>query len=113
MGFSIWRASSKIILYLIEMKSMQDIVDSIDTVSESKGYDEVIKLLQEAKEQEIPLDEGIGKAILGAAAGVTVGPNIMKGVCKVLGISESGALGNLMTSRLILTALAGYLGYKN
>ena len=95
------------------MKSMQDIVDSIDTVSESKGYDEVIKLLQEAKEQEIPLDEGIGKAILGAAAGVTVGPNIMKGVCKVLGISESGALGNLMTSRLILTALAGYLGYKN
>ena len=37
----------------------------------------------------------------------------MKGVCKVLGISESGALGNLMTSRLILTALAGYLGYKN
>ena len=95
---------------------MQDIVDSIDTidtVSESKGYDEVIKLLQEAKEQEIPLDEGIGKALLGAAAGVTVGPNIMKGVCKVLGISESGALGNLMTSRLILTALAGYLGYKN
>ena len=113
MGFSIWGASSKIILYLIEMKSMQDIVDSIDTVSESKGYDEVIKLLQEAKEQEIPLDEGIGKALLGAAAGVTVGPNIMKGVCKVLGISESGALGNLMTSRLILTALAGYLGYKN
>ena len=95
------------------MKSMQDIVDSIDTVSESKGYDEVIKLLQEAKEQEVPLDEGIGKAILGAAAGVTVGPNIMKGVCKVLGISESGALGNLMTSRLILTALAVYLGYKN
>ena len=68
---------------------------------------------QEAKEQEVPLDEGIGKAILGAAAGVTVGPTIMKGVCKVLGISETGALGNLMTSRLILTALAGYLGYKN
>ena len=95
------------------MKSMQDIVDSVDTVSESKGYDEVIKLLQEAKEQEVPLDEGIGKALLGAAAGVTVGPTIMKGVCKVLGISETGALGNLMTSRLILTALAGYLGYKN
>ena len=73
------------------MKSMQDIVDSVDTISESKGYDEVIKLLQEAKEQEVPLDEGIGKALLGAAAGVTVGPTIMKGVCKVLGISESGA----------------------
>ena len=95
------------------MKSMQDIVDSNVKVDESTGYDEVIKLLQEAKEQEVPLDEGIGKALLGAAAGVTVGPSIMKVVCKVLGISESGALGNLMTSRLVLTALAGYLGYKN
>jgi hypothetical protein len=94
------------------MKSMQDIVDSTEII-ESNGYDEVIKLLQEAKEQDVPLDEGIGKALLGAAAGVTVGPAIMKGVCKVLGISETGALGNLMTSRLILTALGGYLGYKN
>ena len=34
------------------MKSMQDIVDSTDIVSESKGYDEVIKLLKEAKEQD-------------------------------------------------------------
>lgn len=92
---------------------MQDIVDSNVNIDESTGYDEVIKLLQEAKEQEVPLDEGIGKAILGAAAGLTVGPTIMKSVCKVLGISESGALGNLMTSRLVLTALAGYLGYKN
>ena len=50
------------------MKSMQDIVDSTDIVSESKGYDEVIKLLKEAKEQEIPLDEGIGKALFSAAA---------------------------------------------
>ena len=83
------------------------------------GSDEIatklssVRTLNEAKENNIPLDEGIGKAILGAAAGVTVGPAIMKSVCKVLGISESGALGNLMTSRLVLTALGGYLGYKN
>lgn len=80
---------------------------------EQQAYDDIIKALNEAKENNIPLDEGIGKAILGAAAGVTVGPAIMKAVCKVLGISESGALGNLMTSRLVLTALGGYLGYKN
>lgn len=80
---------------------------------EQQAYDDIIKALNEAKENNIPLDEGIGKAILGAAAGVTVGPAIMKSVCKVLGISESGALGNLMTSRLVLTALGGYLGYKN
>jgi hypothetical protein len=80
---------------------------------EQQAYDDIIQALNEAKEDNIPLDEGIGKAILGAAAGVTVGPAIMKAVCKVLGISESGALGNLMTSRLVLTALGGYLGYKN
>ncbi len=80
---------------------------------EQQAYDDIIKALNEAKENNIPLDEGIGKAILGAAAGVSIGPAIMKGVCKVLGISETGALGNLMTSRLILTALGGYLGYKN
>lgn len=86
---------------------------SVQINEEQQAYDDIIKALNEAKENNIPLDEGIGKAILGAAAGVTVGPAIMKSVCKVLGISETGALGNLMTSRLVLTALAGYLGYKN
>lgn len=92
------------------MKKLETIVK----INEDKlAYDEMIQILTEAKENNIPLDEGIGKAILGAAAGVTIGPSIMKAVCKVLGISESGALGNLMTSRLVLTALGGYLGYKN
>lgn len=92
------------------MKKLETIVK----INEDKiAYDEMIQILTEAKENNIPLDEGIGKAILGATAGVTVGPAIMKAVCKVLGISEGGALGNLMTSRLVLTALGGYLGYKN
>ena len=92
------------------MKKLETIVK----INEDKmAYDEIIQILTEAKENNIPLDEGIGKAILGATAGVTVGPAIMKAVCKVLGISEGGALGNLMTSRLVLTALGGYLGYKN
>lgn len=86
---------------------------SVQINEEQQAYDDIIKALNEAKENNIPLDEGIGKAILGATAGVTVGPAIMKSVCKVLGISETGALGNLMTSRLVLTALGGYLGYKN
>ena len=37
----------------------------------------------------------------------------MKAVCNVLGINERGALGNLMTSRMVLTAMGGYLGWKN
>lgn len=92
---------------------MLKIKDISQINEEQQAYDDIIKALNEAKENNIPLDEGIGKAILGAAAGVTVGPAIMKAVCKVLGISESGAMGNLMTSRLVLTALGAYLGYKN
>lgn len=96
------------------MKSIQEIVDNTNIINEEQiTYDEIIKVLQESKENNIPIDEGVVKALLGGVAGATVGPSIMKAVCKVLGISESGALGNLMTSRLILTALAGYLGWKN
>lgn len=92
------------------MKSIEEIVNINE---EQLAYDEIINILTEAKNSNTPIDEGLGKALLGAAAGVTVGPMIMKAVCKVLGITENGALGNLMTSRLILTALGGYLGYKN
>ena len=60
-----------------------------------------------------PIDEGLGKALLGGLAGATVGPAIMKAVCRVLGINETGPMGNLMTSRLVLTAMGGYLGWKN
>ena len=96
------------------MKSMQEIADKSNLITEDqKVYDEMIQTLIESKENNVPINEGVLKAILGGVAGATVGPSIMKAVCKVLGISETGALGNLMTSRLILTSLAGYLGYKN
>lgn len=87
--------------------------ENITLNEEQQAYDNLIQILQEAKANNTPIDEGLGKAILGGLAGATVGPMIMKGVCGVLGINENGALGNLMTSRVILTALGGYLGWKN
>jgi hypothetical protein len=96
------------------MKSMETIAQETVTLNEEQqAYDNLIQILQEAKANNTPIDEGLGKAILGGLAGATVGPMIMKGVCGVLGINENGALGNLMTSRVILTALGGYLGWKN
>lgn len=96
------------------MKSMETIAqENITLNEEQQAYDNLIQILQEAKANNTPIDEGLGKAILGGLAGATVGPMIMKGVCSVLGINENGALGNLMTSRVILTALGGYLGWKN
>jgi hypothetical protein len=92
------------------MKSMEEIVNIQE---DQLAYDKIIERLQEAKENNEPIDEGLFKAITGAVAGATLGPSIMKCVCKVLGISENGTLGNLMTSRLVLASLAGYLGWKN
>ena len=96
------------------MKSMETIAQETITINEEQqAYDNLIQILQEAKANNTPIDEGLGKAILGGLAGATVGPAIMKAVCRVLGINETGPMGSLMTSRLVLTAMGGYLGWKN
>ena len=105
------------------MKSMKEIAEEqIIDIEQNNGetqitevliYDDIIRILQEAKENEQPIDEGIFKAIFGGLAGATAGPAIMKGICKVLGIDERGPMGSLMTSRLILTGLGAYLGWRN
>ena len=93
---------------------METIAQETITINEEQqAYDNLIQILQEAKANNTPIDEGLGKAILGGLAGATVGPAIMRAVCRVLGINENGPMGNLMTSRLILTAMGGYLGWKN
>lgn len=85
------------------MKSIEDMV----TINESLNvqYDNIIKILQEAKTNQLPIDEGL----IGMLGGVTVGPALMRAVCSALGINEKGALGNLMTSRLVLTAIGAKL----
>ena len=93
---------------------METIAQETITINEEQqAYDNLIQILQEAKANNTPIDEGLGKAILGGLAGATVGPAIMRAVCRVLGINETGPMGNLMTSRLILTTMGGYLGWKN
>ena len=93
---------------------METIAQETVTINEEQqAYDNLIQILQEAKANNTPIDEGLGKAILGGLAGATVGPAIMRAVCRVLGINETGPMGNLMTSRLVVTAMGGYLGWKN
>ena len=93
------------------MKSIQDIVTN-QQITEDINYDTVISKLQEAKENNIPLEEGILGAIVGGTVGLTMGPAIMKAVCKCLGVDEKGQFGQLLTSRLMLTALGTYMGWK-
>ena len=91
----------------IAANDQQNITEDIDT-----QYDMVIEALQKAKEEKTPIDEGIIGALVGGAARLTFGPRVMTAICNALGIDTKGALGSLMTSRLILTAVAGKLGAR-
>ena len=68
--------------------------------------------LNEAKEQGMPIEEGIIGALVGGVAGVTLAPSLMKAVCKVLGVDTKGQFGSLLTSRLVLGAVCAELGWK-
>ena len=50
--------------------------------------------------------------IVGGIAGATLAPAIMKSICKILGIQENGTLGQLLTSKLVLSAIGAQLGLK-
>ena len=95
------------------MKSMEEIANQeVVTEDLNKQYDDMIALLQEAKEKQTPIDEGLFGALFGGIAGATAGPAIMKAVCHVLGVDEKGTFGSLLTSRLVLAALGTKLGWK-
>lgn len=66
---------------------------------------------EEGKSLDDVMDEGLFTALLGGVAGATIGPAIMRAICKILGISEQGSLGKLMTSSLVLGALGTELGF--
>ena len=83
-----------------------------ETINEDAVYDNLINGLQKAKEEGKPLNEGLFTGLFAAGTTAIVGPTIMKAVCNVLGIDQKGPLGNLMTSRLILAAMAGKLGLR-
>ena len=96
------------------MKTMQEIAsENILVEEQDKQYDKMIALLQEAKENNQPIDEGLFKAIFGGLTGAVAGPALGRALCKTLGLDEKGMLGNLLTSRLFMTALGGYMGWKN
>lgn len=95
------------------MKTIEEFVNnSNNTITEDLTYDDVIAKLQEAKENNIPIEEGLIGALVGGVAGATIGPKVMKAICKALGVDEKGPFGSLLTSRLILTAVGTTVGWK-
>jgi len=83
-----------------------------DQITEELTYDDVIQKLQEAKEAGTPIDEGILGAIGGALLGASFGPKLGNAICGALGIDPKGALGSLMTSRLVLGSIGAKMGWK-
>lgn len=81
-----------------------------------KLYNYIVESAEIAKKENVKLDdvldEGIFSALLGGTAGATIGPAIGRALCKVLGVTENGVLGNLLTSRVVLAALGYELGYS-
>ena len=93
------------------MKDIDEFVTE-KPLTEDLSYDDIIQKLQEAKEEGIPIDEGILGAIGGAILGASIGPKLGQAICKALGIDPKGSLGSLMTSRLVLASVCGTMGWK-
>lgn len=93
------------------MKSMKEIANE-SQINETLVYDEIIQKLNEAKENGTPIEEGLLGAIGGTIIGTTIGPKLGQAICRGLGIEQKGALGNLITSKLVMGAICGYMGWK-
>lgn len=93
------------------MKEFKDLVESEMIVEDAVIYDDIINRLQQMKENNTPINEGILTGILGGVAGATIGPAIMKAICNALGVSTEGKMGKLLTSKIVLTAIGAKIGY--
>ena len=90
---------------------MEEIAD-IQNITENLTYDDIISKLNEAKENNLPIEEGLLGALTGGIIGMTIGPKVMKSVCRILGVDERGQFGSLLTSRMMTTALGAAMGWK-
>ena len=83
------------------MKTMEEIANPIN---EDLTYDDIIQKLNEAKENNVPIDEGILGAISGAVLGAAI--------CKALGVDQKGTFGSLLTSKLVMGSIGATMGWK-
>lgn len=87
-----------------------------DYINTQKLYNYIVESGKIAIEENVPMDDVISESILGslvgAVTGATLGKTIMTSVCQILGIQEKGVLYDLLTSRVVLAALGGKLGYR-
>ena len=93
------------------MKTIEEIMNE-ELVNEELTYDNIISKLNEAKENNIPIDEGLLGAIGGVILGTTIGPKLGAAICKALGCDPKGTFGSLITSKLVMASICGTMGWK-
>lgn len=93
------------------MKSIEEIAKE-SIVTEELSYDMLIQKLNEAKENNVPIDEGIFGAIGGAVLGAALGPKLCGAICKALGVDPKGTFGSLLTSKLVMGSIGTTMGWK-
>lgn len=98
------------------MNTLSDIKQQSCNLNESvqnlRNYiDEVAHRSARSGEPE-KIDEGLLGSLVGGIIGGTAGKNIMQAVCKALGVNEKSALGQLLCSKIVLTSVGAYLGYR-
>lgn len=106
-------------VFISEEEAAQAMFEGIrqrKTLNESRSLfayikDCQIQAEQSGKELKDTVDEGLLSGLLGGLAGATIGPKMGEAICKALGIKD-GMLYNLLTSRMFLGAVCGYLGSK-
>ena len=89
-----------------------DYVNLESPITEEYSYDDIIQKLNEAKENNIPIEEGILGAIGGAILGASFGPKLGNAICNALGVDPKGTFGSLLTSRLVMAAIGTKMGWK-
>ena len=106
-------------VFISEEEAVQAMFEGIrqrKILNESRSVLSYIKECQieaEAKDKELKevVDEGFLSGLLSGLAGATLGPKLGEAICKALNIKD-GMLYNLLTSRVFLGAVCGYLGAK-
>lgn len=101
------------------LKLYNELYEKLNTLTD-KEYSyikECVKTTKEVNVTEIEnsitdiKNEGIVGGIIGGLGGIIAGDKLGKAVCQALGIT-SGPLYNLITSKLVVAAIATYLGLK-
>ena len=85
-----------------EIKYIAESVKNSEDISDAKSIDAEIENVQ---------NEGLVGGIVGGITGLAFGQKIGKAVCAALGIT-TGPLYNLLTSKVVQTAICTYLGIK-